>query len=193
MGYSKSINIFKIFYIIIIFCYERGITMSVRVNYGIGSFGKVISARLLMGTDIMEGIEALCEENHIESATIVSCIGSFQKSSFVYLVPDETSHIKVRFSEVIEKEGPLEFIQGSGVVCQRDGVYETHFHGSMSDQWGVVSGGHFLKGGNPVITADIVLAEIQGVQHIRRLDDETGHIQFYPLEQGLELPRKIEK
>ncbi|UZM99943.1 DUF296 domain-containing protein [Lysinibacillus sp. MHQ-1] len=53
--------------------------MPVRVNYGIGSFGKVISARLLMGTDIIEGIEALCEENNIDSATIISCIGSFQK------------------------------------------------------------------------------------------------------------------
>ncbi|WP_155592454.1 PPC domain-containing DNA-binding protein [Lysinibacillus cavernae] len=167
--------------------------MSVRVNYGIGSFGKVISARLLMGTDIMEGIEALCEENNMDSATIVSCIGSFQKSSFVYLVPDETSQIKVRFSEAIEKEGPLEFIQGSGLVCKRDGGYETHFHGSMSDQWGAVSGGHFIKGGNIVITADVVLAEIQGIQHIRKMDDETGHVQFYPLEYGLDQPRKIEK
>jgi len=167
--------------------------LSVRVNYGIGSFGKVISARLLMGTDIIEGIEALCEENKIDSATIISCIGSFQKSSFVYLVPDETSHIKVQFSDVVEKEGPLEFIQGSGVVCKRDAQYETHFHGSMSDQWGVVSGGHFIKGGNIVITADIVLAEVQGIQHIRQLDDETGHVQFYPLEQELDLPRKIEK
>ncbi|KPN94990.1 PPC domain-containing DNA-binding protein [Lysinibacillus sp. ZYM-1] len=169
--------------------------MSVRVTYGIGSFGKVISARLLMGTDIIEGMEALCEENNIESATIVSCIGSFQKSSFVYLVPDETSKINVQYSDVIEKAGPLEFIQGSGVVCKRDGEggYETHFHGSMSDQWGVVSGGHFIKGGNIVITVDIVLAEVQGIQHIRKLDDETGHVQFYPLEHGLEFPRKIEK
>ena len=167
--------------------------MSVRVNYGIGSFGKVISARILMGTDIIEGIEAICEENGIESATIVSCIGSFQKSSFVYLVPDEFSKIKVRFSEVIEKEGPLEFIQGSGVVCKRDGGYETHLHGSMSDQWGGVSGGHLMKGGNIVITADVVLAEIQGIQHIRQFDEETSHVQFYPLEEELKQPRKIVK
>ncbi|HBT72909.1 MAG TPA: DUF296 domain-containing protein [Lysinibacillus sp.] len=167
--------------------------MSVRVNYGIGSFGKVVSARLLMGTDIIEGMEALCEENHIESATIVSCIGSLQKSSFVYLVPDETSQINVSFSDVIKKEGPLELIQGSGVVCKRDGGYETHFHGSMSDQWGVVSGGHLMKRGNPVITADIVLAEVQGIQHFRKFDEETGHVQFYPLEHGLQQPRKIEK
>ncbi|EON73911.1 PPC domain-containing DNA-binding protein [Lysinibacillus sphaericus] len=167
--------------------------MSVRVNYGVGSFGRVISARILMGTDIVEGIEAVCEENGIESATIVSCIGSFLKSSFVYLVPDETAKINVRFSEIIEKEGPLEFIQGSGVVCKRDGIYETHFHGSMSDQWGCVSGGHLIKGGSPVITADVVLAEVQGVQHFRRLDEETGHVQFYPLEEGLKSPRQINK
>ncbi|WP_054768008.1 PPC domain-containing DNA-binding protein [Lysinibacillus parviboronicapiens] len=167
--------------------------MSVRVNYGVGSFGRVISARILMGTDIVEGIEAVCKENAIASATIVSCIGSFQKSSFVYLVPDETSKINVRFSEIIEKAGPLEFIQGSGVVCKRDDVYETHFHGSMSDQWGGVSGGHFIKGGNPVITADVVLAEVRGVQHFRRFDEETAHVQFYPLEEGLDSPRKINK
>ncbi len=49
------------------------------------------------------------------------------------------------------------------------------------------------RGGNPVITADIVLAEVQGIQHIRKWDDETGHVQFYPLENGLGQPRKIEK
>lgn len=79
--------------------------MSIRVNYGVGAFGKVISARILMGTDIIEGIEAICQENDIESATIVSCIGSLQNSSFVYLIPDEISKINVRFSEVIKKRG----------------------------------------------------------------------------------------
>lgn len=172
---------------------KRGVEMSIRVNYGVGAFGKVISARILMGTDMIEGIEAICQENDIESATIVSCIGSLKNSSFVYLVPDEISKINVRFSEVIKKEGPLEFIQGAGVVCKRDGEYETHLHGSMSDQWGQVAGGHLIKGGNIVITADIVLAEVQDIQHIRKFDNETGHIQFYPLEKDLQSPRKIEK
>lgn len=161
-------------------------------NYATGNFGKTVAARLIYGTDLQEGIEALCKENNIEYATIISCFGSFQRSGFVYLVPNESSKIGVGYNDLIVKEGPIEFLQGTGVVCKRDGEYETHFHGTMCDQYGNVFGGHFIKGENPVITVDLVLAEVTGMQLHRKFDEETGANQFYPVEVNEVVPKKLE-
>ncbi len=166
---------------------------AVRVNYATGQFGKTVAARLVYGTDLLEGIEQLCAENNIEYATIISCFGSFQRSGFVYLVPNEASVIGVGYNDLVRKDGPIEFLQGTGVVCKREGVYETHFHGTMCDQKGNVFGGHFIKGENPVITVDLVIAEVAGMEFHRQFDPETGGNQFYPVEKNDTEPRRIEK
>lgn len=165
----------------------------VKVNYAVGQFGKTVGARLVYGTDLLQGIEQLCEENNIKYATIISCFGSFQRSGFVYLVPNESSIIGVGYNELVVKEGPIEFLQGTGVVCQREGKYETHFHGTMCDAQGHIFGGHFMKGENPVITVDLVIAEVTGMEFHRKFDEETGANQFYPVETGKTKPEKIEK
>ncbi|TQR09072.1 PPC domain-containing DNA-binding protein [Psychrobacillus soli] len=166
---------------------------TVKVNYATGKFGKTVGARLVFGTDLLEGIEQLCAENDIQYATIISCFGSFQRSGFVYLVPNETSIIGVGYNDLVVKEGPIEFLQGTGVVCKREGAYETHFHGTMCDQKGNIFGGHFIKGENPVITVDLVLAEVTGMEFHRKFDPETGANQFFPIEINSNEPKKIEK
>ncbi|WP_144513140.1 PPC domain-containing DNA-binding protein [Bacillus sp. FJAT-22090] len=166
---------------------------AVRVNYATGKLGKTIGARLLYGTDLLEGIEQICEENNMEYATIISCFGSFQRSGFVYLVPNDKSIIGVGYNDIIVKEGPIEFLQGTGVICKREGEYETHFHGTMCDQKGNIFGGHFIKGENPVITVDLVLAEVTGMEFHRKFDGETGANQFYPIEINALVQKKIVK
>ena len=165
----------------------------IKANFAVGQLGKVVGARLVYGTDLLEGIEELCRVNGIQSATILSCFGSFQRSGFVYLVPSEDSPIGVKYNNLIVKEGPIEFLQGTGVVCKRDGQFEIHFHGSICDQNGNVFGGHFIKGENPVITVDLVLAETIDMEFQRRFDEETGANQFYPVETNKEKPNKLEK
>ncbi|MGE7979292.1 PPC domain-containing DNA-binding protein [Psychrobacillus sp. NPDC093200] len=167
--------------------------MTIRANFAVGDFERIVGARLKYGTDLIEGIEAICEANQITSATIVSCFGSFQKCGFVYLIPADSSKIGVAYNEMIVKEGPIEFLHGTGVICQREGKYATHFHGSMCDQYGAVFGGHFIKGENPVITVDLVLAEVKGMEFHRKHDEETGAIQFYPIEKGSKFSRSIEE
>lgn len=165
----------------------------IRANYAVGKLGKVVSARLVYGTDLLEGIEELCKVNGIQSATILSCFGSFQRSGFVYLVPNEDSPIGVGYNNLVVKEGPIEFLQGTGVVCQRDGQFETHFHGTICDQNGNIFGGHFIKGENPVITVDLVLAETVDMEFKRQFDEETGANQFYPVETNKEKPNQLHK
>lgn len=163
----------------------------IRAKFAVGQFGKVVSARLIYGTDLLEGIEELCKVNGIQSATIVSCFGSFQKSGFVYLVPNDQSPIGVSYNDLVVKEGPIEFLHGTGVVCQREGHFETHFHGTMCDHKGQIFGGHFIKGENPVITVDLVLAEAVGIEFRRQFDEKTGANQFYPIETNKETPNQL--
>ncbi|KQL35769.1 PPC domain-containing DNA-binding protein [Psychrobacillus sp. FJAT-21963] len=163
----------------------------IRANYATGQLGKTVGARLVYGTDLLEGIEQLCKVNCIEYATIISCFGSFQRSGFVYLVPNKNSKIGVGYNDLIVKEGPIEFLQGTGVVCKREGEYETHFHGSMCDQHGNIFGGHFIKGENPVITVDVVLAEVTGMEFHRKFDEETGANQFYPVDSNKTSTNKL--
>ncbi|RNF39103.1 PPC domain-containing DNA-binding protein [Planococcus salinus] len=157
---------------------------STRIHYANGSTGKVIAARLLPGTDLMTGIEELCSANDITYAQISTCFGSFQKSGFFYLVPVPDSKLGAGYGELISKEGPIEFLNGTGLVCQRDSEYEIHLHGTMCDQQGTVFGGHLVKGENPVYTVDLLITEIQGMELLRQLDAESGVNQFYPVTKG---------
>jgi predicted DNA-binding protein with PD1-like motif len=69
---------------------------------------------------------------------------------------------------------------GQGLVCEApDGRRETHLHGSISDATGVVTGGHFVVGENPVYNnMDIVLQELLNVRLIRRWEEETGTVEM---------------
>ncbi|WP_339230275.1 PPC domain-containing DNA-binding protein [Oceanobacillus sp. FSL K6-2867] len=155
-----------------------------RAHYAKGKTGAILAARLLTGTDLLAGIEQLCGENNIQSAVISSCFGSFQQAGYLYLVPNSESKVGAGYGELQVRQGPVEFLQGTGVVCKREGEYEIHFHGTMCDQAGNVFGGHLVKGENPVITVDLVLTAVEGMTFSREYDEETGGNQFYPLEHG---------
>ncbi|MCC3358129.1 PPC domain-containing DNA-binding protein [Bacillus sp. REN16] len=166
---------------------------SIRVNYATGHTGKVIAARLLPGTDLITGIEELCKEAGITYASVANCFGSFQKAAYFYLVPKPESNVGAGYGDLTVLNGPIEFLNGTGVVCQRDGDFETHLHGTFCDKEGKVYGGHIVKGQNPVITVDLILSEIVGVELFRKFDEETGANQLYPVTAGKSFPFTISK
>ena len=49
----------------------------IRFKEACGNAGKVVAARLLPDTDLIEGIEEICKSNQIKYA-YVSCFGSFK-------------------------------------------------------------------------------------------------------------------
>ena len=102
----------------------------IRFKEACGNAGKVVAARLLPDTDLIEGIEEICKSNQIKYA-YVSCFGSFKKCGYMYLVPKTTAKVKAGYGEIITKEGPIEFLNGTGVVCQNNNKYDTHFHATM--------------------------------------------------------------
>lgn len=152
----------------------------IRFSDACGSTGKTIACRLLPGTDLIEGIEAACVKNEVKYA-YVSAFGSFNAAGYMYLVPKPEAKVGAGYGAVIKKEGPIEFLNGTGVVCQKDGNYDTHFHATMCDQTGTVFGGHIVKGTTPALTTvDLVIVEITDVQMLRAYDEETDLTQFVP-------------
>lgn len=154
----------------------------IRFHDACGKIGKTVAARLLPDTDLIEGIEAVCEKNNIKYA-YVSCFGSFKKCGYMYLVPKENSKVGAGYGDVIKQDGPIEFLNGTGVVCQNDNVYDTHFHATMCDKLGNFIGGHIVKGYTPVLTTvDLIIVEIENIEMLRVTDEETALTQFFPKE-----------
>lgn len=154
---------------------------TIRIQDACGEAGKVVAVRLLPGTDLIEGIEEACKKNDIKYA-YATCFGSFASVGYMYLVPKPEAKVGAGYGDVIKQDGPIEFLNGTGVVCQKDGQYDTHFHATMCDKTGTVFGGHMVKGYNPTLTTvDLILIETSGVQMLRVADEETALTQFLPI------------
>ena len=138
--------------------------------------GRAIVGRILPGTDLVKGIDRICQDNQVTSGTIVAGIGSLVRAQFIYAVPDKDAPIGIKFSEPTQVEGPLEVLACQGTVgLTAEGGLGIHLHGLMSGPDMKVYGGHFLEGGNPVLaTLEIRIHENQDVRIVREQDGETG-------------------
>lgn len=153
----------------------------VRVNYACGTAGKMVAARILPGTDLLTGLEEICNKNGVKYGA-VNCFGSFSAAGFMYLVPMDAK-VGAGYGDVIKKEGPIEFLSGTGIITQNSGKTELHFHGTMCDKTGVVFGGHIVKGQCPVLTTvDVMIQEANGVEMVRAYDEETDLTQVFVTE-----------
>lgn len=152
----------------------------IRFHDACGTTGKTVAARLLPDTDLIEGIEEVCKKNNIKHA-YVTCFGSFKKCGYMYLVPKEDAKVGAGYGNVLQKDGPVEFLNGTGVVCQNNNAYDTHFHATMCDSSGNVFGGHIVKGYTPTLTTvDLIIFEIKDIEMLRVYDEETDLTQFLP-------------
>lgn len=154
----------------------------IRYKAALGQFGRVIAARLLPRTDLVEGIERICEDYEIKYAFVNCSIGSLEKATFMIVAPKPEAKIKAGYTAPFELPGPIEFLGGHGIVCKgANGERVTHFHGVISDQFNHVYGGHFVKGKNPILaTMDLIISEVKGVKLLRKYDEETNLINFAP-------------
>ncbi|MEL9997556.1 MAG: DNA-binding protein [Sulfolobales archaeon] len=155
--------------------------MVVRFKFAVGSVGRVVVVRLQPGTDIIEGVEKVCDDLGIDYAYVDVGTGTLAKATLMYFIPNPNVKIGASYSPPKEIVGPLSFLGGSGVIGRDEkGNRLTHIHGAVCDQWGHVHGGHLVKGGNPIlVTSDVIIMELKGVKIVRKYDAE---IDFSPLE-----------
>jgi predicted DNA-binding protein with PD1-like motif len=139
--------------------------------------GRVIVGRLLPGTDLIEGIEAICDKHRISYAAITFSYGSLASAGFKFLQVPEPGARAVLTPHKIDKR--VEFLAGQGLVCDGETGRAVHLHGAVSDETGTVTGGHFEKGENPVYNnMDVTLIELKGVRLTRRWDPETQTVEM---------------
>lgn len=147
----------------------------------VATMGRVIVGRILPGSDLVTGIEAICKKHNVRQAAIVGTIGSVVDVQFDWASTTEnrpetgrTSHMSI--------EGAGSLIGGQGLVCQSEDGSEldVHLHCTVTDPRGAVYGGHFPKGTVPVLsTTDVTLIEITGIKLIRRPDPVSGKLFTY--------------
>ena len=144
-----------------------------RVEFSTGLLSQVIMIRLLPGTDIIEGVQRVCENLDIEAGAIGCCIGSLQRASFLVAVPSKNK-IGAGYSQPRRIEGPLELLSAQGSIGQeKTGDLFIHLHAIVSDAHGNLFGGHVVKGKNPVlITCEMMIGRVEGVRMIPTYDPE---------------------
>lgn len=154
-------------------------------NFGIemaqGRLGRVIAVRLKPGTDLLLGLEEACKRNGINNGVFLSAIGSLDGASFCNPVELPEKKARYGYGEILRLEGPIELTNASGLICHDDaGVTNLHLHITLSDRHGNAHGGHLVEGTKVLLTADVVLAEIEGIIMGRQFDDELEVPLFAP-------------
>ena len=146
----------------------------VRSIYACGKFGKMIPVRLRPGTDLINGLKKVCEDNGVRYGVLMTAIGSLQKLTFKTFVPDKKAKLGAAYTEAEVLPGPIEILGANGVIVEtQSGEIGFHLHGSFADKHGKVYGGHLVDGGNPILaTLDAVIGEITDAKFMRRYDEE---------------------
>lgn len=149
--------------------------MVVLGNSAEGRIKRIITSRISTGTDLLEGLHKICDQNEVKTAVLVSCVGSLRRAEFSWSKHStETKRRSIR-TEPIIIEGPTEVLNAQGLMgidrVTNDFIY--HLHVTLCDQEGGIHGGHIFCGGNLVhSTMDVVLLDIEGVDIFTKFDDE---------------------
>ncbi len=122
---------------------------------------KVHCFRLEPGTDIKVWLENWAKKEKITAAFLLSCIGSLSVAKIRYAGKKETTTIKK----------PLEIISMNGLFSNK----RSHFHISVSDAKGKVTGGHLKEGCIVRTTAELVVGELKDLALENRQDAATGY------------------
>ncbi len=116
-------------------------------------------------SDIITLLTEFADTNQITTAffTMIgaletACIGFYSQSNHEYTEKDLSS--------------PQEIASCTGNISLKEGKPFVHAHAVLTDENGVSSGGHLLRG--KVFAAEIYLTELKGPEFIRKMDRTTG-------------------
>ena len=125
--------------------------------------------RLRPGDDLLGGIRAYVNANHIQAAVLLSAVGSLTQASIRYANQPE-AHIHTGHFEIVSITGTVE--EGG-----------EHVHLSIATGQGTMIGGHLMTGCKIYTTGEITLAELVGVHFTRETDTQGSgwdELKIYP-------------
>ena len=103
---------------------------------------------------------------------VISAIGSLKKVRFCDVEALPEKKCGYGYGRVLALDETIELTGAGGVICSdAEQNINLHIHISMSDKNGKAYGGHLVEGTEVLMTADIVLGEIEGVDMLREYDE----------------------
>jgi predicted DNA-binding protein with PD1-like motif len=121
---------------------------------------KAYALRLHPDQDLREALDDFSKEYSIRAGVILTCVGSLK-------------HVTLRMADenvIREFDEKFEIVSLVGALSP-DG---NHIHISLSDKDGKTIGGHLKEGCIIHTTAEIVIAECDGLSFSREFDERTG-------------------
>ena len=109
----------------------------------------------------------------VNNGVILSAIGSLRQVRFCDVEPLPDRKCGVGYGKILALDETVELTGAGGVICSdADNNINLHIHISMSDKNGKAYGGHLVEGSIVLMTADIVLGEIEGISMLREYDED---------------------
>jgi predicted DNA-binding protein with PD1-like motif len=157
--------------------------LAVRYIARTGRPGRVIVARVMPGSDLLETLRRVVRDEGIEAGVILSVVGLLREARLrnckrlpeAYPITDENR-------TYLSFERPLEILSASGNVTRLEGEPLVHAHVTLSSVEGDeirVVGGHLIEGCMIFGFAEIILMELDGIEMEKRLDEETRTPQLF--------------
>ena len=116
-----------------------------------GRTGRIIYTRIAPNEDLVQTVERLCRDLHMQTAVVRGSLGSLAQAS-LERSSGKTFEVTGNAIELLTISGEVR-MDNAGIPC-------ANIHGTIADTEGRVFGGRFVRGRNPVcITVELVLEE----------------------------------
>lgn len=122
---------------------------------------KTYAFRLSPNKDLRIELDKFVKSKRIKAAAILTCVGNLKKVVLRMAGGKDVKTLSGSF-EIVSMVGTLE----SG---------NSHLHISLADKNGKVVGGHLRPGSIIGVTAEVVIAELEGIKFLRKMDKNTGY------------------
>jgi len=147
--------------------------MNEQLSAAEGRLGRVVVVRLKPGTDLLNGIQSACEHYEIHNGVIISAIGSLARVRFCDVEALPEKKCGYGYGRILALDETIELTGAGGVICSdAENHINLHIHISMSDKNGKAYGGHLVEGTTVLMTSDIVIGEITGLEMRREYDPD---------------------
>lgn len=148
-----------------------------------GRPGRVIVARVMSDSDLLEALRRVVRDERIEAGVILSVVGLLERARLrnCKRLP-ETYPITDENRTYLSFERPLEILSASGNVTMLEGEPLVHAHVTLSSVEGekiTVVGGHLIEGCVIFGFAEVILMELEDIEMEKRFDEETRTPQLF--------------
>lgn len=128
------------------------------------STARFYAMRLAPGEDVFSSISKLASEQKLQAAYIAGCVGSLENVALRFAGRSEINHMN----------GKFEIVSLIGTFDSKNG----HLHLSVSDENGVVIGGHLTIGCTVRTTLELVIGELEHLTFSRELCEKSGYLEL---------------